>query len=83
MKKNKQDCPDAVRICYLQLDHPELSGQSIGELLETYRAVHRIPNREKIYLFLDEVSYSPQWTRWVKALHDMNNAEITVSFPPP
>jgi len=65
------------RILYAELDHPLLA--SINDVITTFRKIHGIKRQDKIYLFLDEIQYIVDWSRWVKALYDNENTEIIVS----
>lgn len=43
-------------IFYISLDLYVLDDYSISEILDAYRKAHKLPSKEKIYLFLDEVT---------------------------
>lgn len=60
----------ADRLWFLRLDHPLLMERELDAwvrvLIETYRASSEKP----LYLFLDEINYSPRWDRWLKTFYD-------------
>jgi len=58
------------RLWFLKLDHPllmdfELNGWAKA-LINNYGASPDDP----LYLFLDEINYSPKWDRWLKTFYD-------------
>jgi predicted AAA+ superfamily ATPase len=58
------------RLWFLKLDHPLLMDYELNgwakSLINCYGATHGNP----LYLFLDEINYSPRWDRWLKTFHD-------------
>ncbi len=66
-------------LIYLPLDHPSLSGTKILELIEEIRTVHGLKREEKLYLFLDEVQFSPTWEQEAKAIIDFENIKVFIS----
>lgn len=58
----------AARVCALRLDHPQLSGEPLGQLVE--RLLSRAPSGGSLYLLLDEVSWADGWDRWLKTIFD-------------
>jgi predicted AAA+ superfamily ATPase len=67
------------KIVYLPLDHPSLQGRKILDLLREVRELHGLAMFEKIFLFLDEVQFLPDWEQEVKALVDFEKVKIFVS----
>lgn len=66
-------------IFYISLDDYHLTKTSIVELIEEYRKAHRIPFRQKVYLFLDEVAYKEDFELQLKNLYDSQNVKIFAS----
>ncbi|MEK7127811.1 MAG: ATP-binding protein, partial [Patescibacteria group bacterium] len=66
-------------LIYLPLDHPSLGGKKILELVEEIRTVHGLKRGEKLYLFLDEVQFSPTWEQEAKAIIDFENIKLFIS----
>lgn len=66
-------------LIYLPLDHPSLGGKKILELVEEIRAGHGLKREEKLYLFLDEVQFSPTWEQEAKAITDFENIKLFIS----
>lgn len=70
---------DPKKIYYISLDDYLLSKKNILELVEDYRTIHKISVREKIFLFLDEVTYQHDFEVQLKNLYDSHNAKIYAS----
>ena len=66
-------------ILYLLMDHPQLQSMSILDLVKEFRVHFDLKRKTKIYLFLDEVQYSPNWEQEIKALLDVENIKIFLS----
>lgn len=75
VKSNDIDIP-VKNVFYISLDDYLISKQSIIELIEEYRKIHKLPFEEKIYLFLDEVTYKKDFEIQLKNIHDLHNAKI-------
>jgi predicted AAA+ superfamily ATPase len=58
-------------IFYLSLDHPALKNISLTEIIDRYRALHRIGRDEKCYILLDEVQTLPDFEKELKAVYDL------------
>jgi predicted AAA+ superfamily ATPase len=67
------------RLVYLPLDHPSLQGKKILGLLEEIRQIHGLKRSEKLFLFLDEVQFFPNWEQEAKAITDFENAKLVIS----
>lgn len=63
-------------IFYISLDDYILSKRSIIEIVEEYRKIHKIKFGEKIYLFLDEITYQNNFEVQLKNIYDAHNAKI-------
>ncbi len=63
-------------ILYVTLDSYNLSDSSIHEILEEYRKEHKLKRSEKIFLFLDEITYKDDFSRELKNLYDLENIKI-------
>lgn len=67
---------DQKYIFYISLDDYNISRRSIIELIEEYRKIHTINFKEKIYLFLDEITYQTNFEQQLKNLYDSQNVKI-------
>lgn len=67
------------RLIYLPLDHPSLAGRKILDLLEEIRILHGLKREEKLYLFLDEIQFFPNWEEEAKALVDFEKVKLLIS----
>ena len=63
-------------ILYLTLDHPRLASTPISQHLTSFRKLHNLDRRTKLYLFFDEVQESPNWEAELKAVYDLDNVKI-------
>lgn len=68
-------------ILYINFEEPGFSGMlSLDFLQQIYNAyIEIIRPEEKIWIFLDEVQTVPQWEKFVRSLHEKNEAHIFVS----
>lgn len=70
---------DARHIFYVSLDDYVLDDKSIIEIVSDFRKIHKLPVREKVYLFLDEVSHKEKFHQQLKNLYDRENVKIYAS----
>lgn len=63
-------------IFYVSLDDYTLKDASILDLVETYRKINKIGYEEKIYVFLDEVTYKKDYALQLKNLHDAQHIKV-------
>lgn len=70
---------EAKYIFYVSMDDYILGKKSILELLEEFRKIHRIRFQEKIYVFLDEITYQKDFELQLKNLVDSQNIKIYAS----
>lgn len=66
-------------ILFASLEHPIFDNVSLLGIIEKYRAIHGFTRKEKIYIFLDEIQYKPDFERELKVLHDNENIKIFIS----
>jgi len=66
-------------ILYVSLDDYLLNNKNILEIINEYRKIHKIKVEEKIYLFLDEVTYKEDYHIQLKNLYDSHNAKLYVA----
>jgi predicted AAA+ superfamily ATPase len=66
-------------IFYVSLDDYLLSGKSIHEILEAYRKIHRLSTSQKVYLFLDEITFVSDYDVQLKNLYDLGKMRIIAS----
>lgn len=69
----------AKTILYVSLDDYLLSGKTILEIVEFFRIMNSISVKEKIYLFLDEITFSVDYEQQLKNLYDSENVKIFAS----
>ncbi len=67
------------RIFYISLDDYLLSKHTMLKLIEEYRKIHKISFKEKIYLFLDEITYQGNFEVQLKNIYDAHNAKVYAS----
>ena len=63
-------------ILYISLDDYLLHKNSILEIVNEYRKIHKIKIEEKIYLFFDEVTYKDDFHIQLKNIYDSQNTKI-------
>jgi len=66
-------------IFYISLDLYVLDEYSIAEILDAYRKAQKLPSKEKIYLFLDEVTSKSSYQKELKNFYDLENVKIFAS----
>lgn len=70
---------DPARIFYISLDDYWLLKKPLLELIEECRKIHKVKFKEKIYLFLDEITHQDNFELQLKNLYDNQNVKIYVS----
>lgn len=70
---------EPLHIFYMSLDLYALDGYSMSEILTTYRAMHKLPSRQKVYLFLDEITSKPSYQQELKNFYDLENVKVFAS----
>ncbi len=70
---------DPTRILYISLDDYSLLKKSILNIVEGFRKIHEISFTEKVYLFLDEITYKEDFEIQLKNLYDLHNCKIFAS----
>ena len=66
-------------ILYVSLDDYLLHKNNIIEIINEFRKVHKIKIEEKIYLFLDEVTYKEDFHVQLKNIYDSQNTKLFVA----
>ncbi len=66
-------------ILYVSLDDYLLDKNSIIEIVEEYRKIHKLKFDRYIYLFLDEITYKAYFELQLKNLYDSHNVKIFAS----
>ncbi len=69
----------AKTILYVSLDDYLLLGKTILEIVEYFRSMNSLSVKEKIYLFLDEITFSVDYEQQLKNLYDSGNVKIFAS----
>ena len=64
------------RILYISLDDYQLLHKSIHEIIEEFRKIHKIKLEEKIYVFLDEITYKEYYEIQLKNIYDNQSVKI-------
>jgi predicted AAA+ superfamily ATPase len=70
---------DSTHILYVSLDDYLLHKSNILEIVNEFRQVHKIKIEEKIYLFLDEVTYKEDFHVQLKNIYDSQNTKLFVA----
>ena len=70
---------DPKRILYVSLDDYTLRNTTILEIIDTFRKIHSIKFTERIFVFLDEVTYKNDYEIQLKNLFDSHNAKVYAS----
>ena len=66
-------------IFYISLDLYLLDNYSISDIVKEYRKIHKISSKEKIYLFLDEITAKESYHIELKNFYDLENVKIFAS----
>jgi predicted AAA+ superfamily ATPase len=66
-------------ILYVSLDDYLLRKNNIIEIINEFRQIHKIKIEEKIYLFLDEVTYKEDFHVQLKNIYDSQNTKLFVA----
>ncbi len=66
-------------IFYISLDLYVLDNHSISEIVDAYRKIHKLPSKQKVYLFLDEVTSKASYQKELKNFYDLDNVKIFAS----
>lgn len=64
---------------YISMDDYQLKDFSLIEVINRYREVMKITSKEKIYVFLDEITYISDFQIQLKNLYDKGNIKCIVS----
>lgn len=67
------------KIFYISLDDYLLLKNNIIEIIEQYRKIHKISFSDKIFVFLDEITYKDEYEIQLKNLYDTGNIKIFAS----
>lgn len=66
-------------IFYVSIDDYQLKDLTITEVIDEYRKIHKIRKSQKIYLFLDEITYQVDFRQQLKNIYDKANCKLVVS----
>jgi hypothetical protein len=66
-------------IFFISLDDYLLKDKSIPEIIDDFRAVHKIPFKEKVIIFLDEITYVNDFEQQLKNIYDSQNVKVFAS----
>lgn len=67
------------RILYVSLDDYLLKNTNLFEILDEFRKLHKIKYEEKIWIFLDEITYMHDYHQQLKNIHDRMNTKVFAS----
>ncbi len=70
---------NSKNIFYISLDDYHLNSLNILEIIEEYRKIQKLPFKEKIYVFLDEVTFKNDFEIQLKNLYDTEYIKIIAS----
>jgi len=70
---------ESKHILYVSLDDYLLYKNNIIEIVNEFRKVHKIKFEDKIYLFLDEVTYKEDFHVQLKNIYDSQNTKLFVA----
>lgn len=70
---------EAENILYISLDDYLLLNNSIIEIVEEFRKINNLKFEEKIFLFLDEITFKEDYQIQLKNLFDNHNVKIFAS----
>ncbi len=70
---------DPKDIFYVSLDDYSLKDQSLLELVEEFRRIHKIPFKKHVYLFFDEITYQKDFEQQLKNFYDSQDVKIFAS----
>ncbi len=70
---------DSKHILYVSLDDYLLYKNNIIEIVNEFRKIHKIKFEEKVYLFLDEVTYKEDFHVQLKNIYDSQNTKLFVA----
>lgn len=69
----------STSIFYLSLDDYLLGGRNLPDLIDEYRKIFKKKFDERVYLFLDEVTWFPDYEIQLKNIFDSQNVKIFAS----
>ena len=70
---------EADHIFYISLDDYLIQKNTIIEIVNEFRKIHKIKIEERIYLFFDEVTYKDDFHIQLKNIYDSQNVRIFVA----
>jgi len=69
----------AKNILYVSLDDYLLTGKTILEIVEYFREMNALSVKDQIYLFLDEITFCPNYEQQLKNVYDAGNVKVVAS----
>lgn len=66
-------------ILYVSLDDYLLLKNSIQDIIEEFRKIHKLSRSKKVYLFFDEITYKNDFELQLKNIYDSENAKVFAS----
>jgi len=67
------------QILYVSLDDFLLKDHSILHIVEEFRKMQRLSSKSQVYLFLDEITFAPDYELQLKNLYDQGYAKVFAS----
>lgn len=75
----KKEKVKSDKIFYISLDDYSLREMSISKIIDEYRKIHKLSIDQKIYVFLDEITYAKDFEIQLKNIYDSQNVKIFAS----
>jgi predicted AAA+ superfamily ATPase len=66
-------------VLFLSMEHPELKDARLYDVLDAFRKLHGLKRSERIYAYLDEVTYKEGMAQDLKVVHDNEDVKLFVS----
>ncbi len=66
-------------IMYVSVDDYLLKDNTLTEIIDEYRKIHKIPFDKLIFLFFDEITYQQDYELQLKNLYDSQNVKVYAS----
>lgn len=66
-------------IMYISLDNYQIEKESLTDIIDAFRQIHKHPLSKKIFVFLDEITYCEKIDVQLKNLYDSQNISLVVT----
>lgn len=75
----EEETAKATHCFYVSLDHYLLKDKCILEIVADYQKLHKLTSAQKVYLFLDEITFAKDYAQQLKNLYDSEQVKIFAS----